>query len=253
MKRKSPHSASQDEIRKFRRGMFATKLRRIEPKKPLKNRHNWLEPGNSKTGKCGVIYKSMHVWNLPPYVTCPCSTEWCLHNCYNADNRRNKFPLDMWAENWWMSINNAAALRSSILKQLHQSDTPCAVRVHSSGDFFSKDYTCLWIDIAISAPDTMFWAYTRSWADSKLYPYLRDLGRLKNFQLFASYDSTMDITTLPQWRASLVFSGIEKATEYIQQHEHVILCPEQNGMADNCASCGICIKENYLNIAFLFH
>lgn len=35
------------------------------------------------------------------------------------------------------------------------------VRVHDSGDFFSDDYTCAWLDIMRARPNVQFYAYTK--------------------------------------------------------------------------------------------
>jgi hypothetical protein len=36
------------------------------------------------------------------------------------------------------------------------------VRIHVSGDFFSEEYLCAWIDVALARPDIQFYAYTKS-------------------------------------------------------------------------------------------
>jgi hypothetical protein len=36
------------------------------------------------------------------------------------------------------------------------------VRIHVSGDFFSEEYLCAWIDVATARPDIQFYAYTKS-------------------------------------------------------------------------------------------
>jgi hypothetical protein len=36
-----------------------------------------------------------------------------------------------------------------------------AVRIHDAGDFFSRDYLQLWLDIAKEIPDVLFYAYTK--------------------------------------------------------------------------------------------
>jgi hypothetical protein len=36
------------------------------------------------------------------------------------------------------------------------------IRIHVSGDFFSEEYLCAWIDVATARPDIQFYAYTKS-------------------------------------------------------------------------------------------
>jgi hypothetical protein len=40
--------------------------------------------------------------------------------------------------------------------------TAQVVRVHVSGDFYSEEYLCAWIDVARTRPDIQFYAYTKS-------------------------------------------------------------------------------------------
>lgn len=51
-------------------------------------------------------------------------------------------PLDLWAAVWLYKGGKA-------------------VRIHDSGDFFSKEYALEWIDIAYEFPDILFYAYTK--------------------------------------------------------------------------------------------
>ena len=123
-----------------------------------------MENGNTKTGECGKVYDKIFVWNLPPVITCPGLSEWCKFNCYNADNRYDKFPIDKWCENLWWVLNKKEVLSNKIQLQLDEYRLQkVAVRIHSSGDFFSKEYIEFWKKIIERNPWVDFWAYTRSW------------------------------------------------------------------------------------------
>lgn len=235
------------------RSGYLCDLRGLKPAAPTSPTDIKLSLGNTKTGQNGDLYKTTLVWNLPSLVTCPGASEWCLRHCYNADNRIEKFPIDRWVENWWMSIFDKSTLYESISEQLKLSEKPCAVRIHSSGDFYSSEYIEFWYQIALDNQNVKFWAYTRSWNDETMSEAMSGLRRLENFQLFASYDSTMDKERLPKWRKSLVVYSEEEAKDFIETNSNSVICPEQIGKVSNCASCGICINNSSVNVIFLFH
>lgn len=90
----------------------------IEPMK--KTEPNRLEKGNSKTGNSGELFDRIFVWNLSPVVTCPGASDWCKHNCYNADDRYEKFPINKWCENLWWVLNDKKTLSKRISIQLEE-------------------------------------------------------------------------------------------------------------------------------------
>lgn len=229
-------------------------LKRLEKTIPLDQydkRLTGLSRGNSKLGQYGKFYNSIFVWNLPSVSTCPGASEWCMHNCYNADPRKDKFPIKEWQANWWWSINNKTELKIIINDQLKLAKRPCAVRLHSSGDFFSIDYINFWYDIVKMNTDISFWAYTRSWNVRILLSALNELRSLINFQLFASWDESMNTNLLPNWRKSLVIGNLSKLKELDINKDYA--CPEQFGKKPNCASCGFCIKDSVKNVIYTLH
>lgn len=232
---------------------FLLKLRMVKPAHPQCFSDICLSPGNSKLGKTGKFYKSVFVWNLPSVVTCPGASSWCLTHCYNADAREAKFPVEEWLKNWWMTLNRPEILKDTIAQQIVDAEKPCAIRIHSSGDFYSKAYINFWIDIISSVDDTFFWAYTRSWADTDLFPVLDKLRSIKNMELFASWDSTMKDYPPTEWRRSYVYIDISSAQEHRIRDSRAFICPEQEGTIQDCASCGFCMRKLNKDILFYFH
>lgn len=112
----------------------------------------------------GVVYE----YNLPTGHSCPGALE-CLvtvnretgkatndsiaYRCYAAPAER--FPGVR--ESRWNNFENA---RAGILTQLPAPAV--AVRIHSSGDFFSQKYFDMWIEFCKHYPQVDFWAYTKS-------------------------------------------------------------------------------------------
>ena len=226
------------------------RLTAIEPQN--KTAPNGLEQGNSKTGNGGKLFSKVFVWNLPPVITCPGISEWCKCHCYNADDRYDKFPLNKWCENLWWILNKSDALKEKINSQLLECQaSKTAVRIHSSGDFFSKEYIIFWGDIIRRNPDVYFWSYTRSWAVEELVEDIRKLNEIDNINLILSWDETMK-QPLEGFAKSIVYSSNDEIGDAIKKKDGLV-CPEQYNMVPSCADCGICINILSGNIYFVLH
>lgn len=233
-----------DSIKTWRQG-FLEAMRYLQPNGSL-DKKPFVEEGNSKIGKRNKDFSKVYVWNLPPVATCPSSSKWCTQHCYNADDRHNIFPIDKWAQNWFLVLNHIESVKSCILKKLNESNEKIAFRIHSSGDFFSKEYIKMWAEIIEYSEHVSFWAYTRSWADSKLLNELEGLRTLKNLQLFASWDNTM--RDPPKgWRKSIVYELNDDLVD------NGLVCPEQSGKLSDCITCKYCIKNGKNDVYFILH
>lgn len=234
-----------------------SRMSELSPLQPDIDQAPCLEPGNSKTGLSGKFYEKVLIWNLPAVSTCPGASSYCLSVCYNADTRQEVFPVEQWRVNLWWTLNRPRELQAQILRQLSAISSPAAVRIHSSGDFFSLEYINFWSHIISSSPHISFWAYTRSWASSELRSAIEALRALSNIQLFASWDSSM--AQPPKgWRISYVQeqsgpSSPTLPTELSAPAPRLFYCPEQNGQVPNCASCGFCMRRGKRGVLFDLH
>lgn len=211
-----------------------------------------LENGNGKTGNSGKLFDKIFVWNLPPVITCPGISDWCKCNCYNADDRHEKFPISKWCDNLWWALNDKKALKERFFSQLEGCKTKkTAVRIHSSGDFFSKEYIAFWKDIIRLSPDVYFWAYTRSWAVDELVEDIKELDKLSNVKLILSWDETMP-RPLDGFAKSIVYSSNDEISIALKRSDGTV-CPEQYNLVPSCADCGICINKLLGNIYFVLH
>lgn len=206
----------------------------------------YLEHGNRKIGRRSKYYDAMFAWNLPPVATCPGATQWCMMHCYNADSRKDVFPIDAWCRNWGAFINDSNKLKQEIVDEIGKTEGKVAVRIHSSGDFFSSEYINFWIDIIHLLPNADFWAYTRSWTIDSLLPDLEKLHEIDNIELFASWDENMG-NPPKNWRRSIVISTQSE----IQSNG--IICPEQTGAVPNCASCRYCMNKGKGDVFFILY
>lgn len=226
-------------------------LQFLSPCRPNASETIAFGPGNRKTGTTGSIYRTILLWNLPAIATCPGASGWCRRHCYNADTRSDVFPHHLWAHNWWQAVQRPRVLFSALAAQLKRRPRPIGVRLHSSGDFFSKDYIRLWSRFARAHPDVFFWSYTRSWKIPELIPDLERLRALANFTLFASWDSSMPPPP-NGWRRSLVFDTVDELSNFTPDNPSAKICPEQFNLTQ-CASCSICSNPDDTDVLFLLH
>jgi hypothetical protein len=226
-------------------------MRFLRSSKPASPTPAGLAPGNKKTGISGTVYRSMFIWNLPSVACCPGASEWCLAHCYTADDREDVFTVQDWCDNWYWVEEFPQILATVVLSQLKAATGPVAVRLHSSGDFYSTSYIEFWRGIASSSPETRFWAYTRTWCIDELRPSLEDLRQLPNVQLFASWDDTMP-SPPSDWRSSLVISN-EAELQQTLQKTSAFGCPEQFEGGPACASCGLCVGPDPRGVIFVLH
>jgi hypothetical protein len=239
-KRTAPSDVLLDWREEYLKSIKSLKFNKTFENAPL------LEIGNSKIGQWSEYYDKVFVWNLPVVLTCPGASQWCLRHCYNADKRHEKFPIDSWHKNLQFFLEDKKALAIELLKILTQENGRVAVRIHSSGDFFSNEYINFWKDLINKTPDVNYWAYTRSWVKPALSESLNELKKSPNLQLFASWDNTMPQAP-PNWRKSIVYSLKEPISN------NGIICPEQSGKSPNCATCNYCIKKNKGDVYFILH
>lgn len=207
-----------------------------------------FEPGNKKTGSAGGNYENVMVWNTPALSTCPGASAWCKSVCYNGDDRPDVLLEDQWQSNLKGFESDSNQLSESLQAAIDDSEHPLAIRIHSSGDFFSKEYIEFWNSLISNNPSVTFWGYTRSWTIPELEESLNTLRSNENLQLFASWDATMPEP--PQgWRISYV-----NDPEYPAEiPENVTRCPEEFIDGMNCAKCGFCLRKIGRGVLFNVH
>jgi Gene product 88 len=123
--------------------------------------------------------RKVYTFSLPAGYTCPgadkCLTKFDRSSGKIVDGSRQEFrcfAASMEAVFTGFRDNNSRNLellkaagnrentRDLILASLPEKAQ--IVRIHVSGDFFSEEYLCAWIDVANARPDVQFYAYTKS-------------------------------------------------------------------------------------------
>lgn len=117
-----------------------------------------------KSTRAGWLVKQ---FSLPAGITCPGAGA-CRAGCYAATGRY-LFPAVTRA----LAVALAASRLPDFTDRMSDAVTRAerqaarrgdrlAVRIHSSGDFYSADYARAWATVARRHPDVLFYAYTKS-------------------------------------------------------------------------------------------
>ena len=111
-----------------------------------------------------VVYE----FNLPTGFTCPFALE-CLvkvdRHTGKFDNKSNAYKCYAASAERFPGVrkhrwDNFEFVRNGGVVEVPNKAK--AVRIHSSGDFFSQEYFDMWLDVCRNNPDVEFWAYTKS-------------------------------------------------------------------------------------------
>ena len=173
--------------------------------------------------------RKIYSFSVPAGITCP-GASICLGKVVVVDGKR-KFvrgpntEKDCWAAREELAFTNLFvrnhanydALRGKkfdeILPILRRSLPHDAgiVRVHVSGDFFSRDYLAAWIALSRENPDRLFYAYTKS------LKFLTEFADTlpENFRVTLSAGGRYDnlIPGLPQFPVAVIVNHPSEAKE----------------------------------------
>jgi hypothetical protein len=128
---------------------------------------DWLLRQNSELRREGIFNWSLPAWagRLPDgrtYNTCP-SASACAPLCY-ARSGTYRFPgvLAAHERNLVMILDDLPGWERRMAEELtHRRYRDRHVRIHDSGDFFSREYLQAWLRIIRATPATVFYAYTK--------------------------------------------------------------------------------------------
>ena len=143
-----------------------------------------LSKGNTKLG-------TIWSWNIPAKLTCPGKSAVCEAICY-ASRRRYKNANVVESHRRNEQLRHGPTWVDDLVAEIAKSRVK-VLRIHAAGDFDTVDYVVNWLQIVNRCPDTTFYAYTRSWTQAELKPWLVELGACDNFELWFSWDSSMEV------------------------------------------------------------
>jgi hypothetical protein len=121
---------------------------------------------NSKLKKDGI-----YGFDIPAYksstglITCPMAKD-CIANCYA---RQGTYQFSIVKAKY--ERNLAASLTDDFVLDMITDiieSKAAIIRIHSSGDFYNREYISKWLTIMESLPHVQFYAYTKSF---KMFSY----------------------------------------------------------------------------------
>ena len=154
-------------------------------------------------------------------VTCPFAGE-CKKYCYNKKfYKLYKAVRPKRVDNFQKS--QQARFSLEMLIEIIESQAT-HIRIHSDGDFYTREYLEKWIDLASALPHVVFYAYTKS------HPLINGLDiTLENFILIKSYGGTRDDLIKPDDRHAKVFNTAEEVpSDYIIANDDDLLAIGEN-------------------------
>lgn len=192
-------------------------------------------------------------WSLPSRVTCPYATEMCKKKCFSKKNEAFESVLRSRHNNWEESkketfIANTIELIEQYLQRAKNKEKLIIVRIHVSGDFYSKEYLNKWIAITNhfkNRENIMFQSYTKS------VKYLKDLD-LKDINIHFVYsifpDTNPEDILLAKTLDLPTFSALSKTEVEKAREQGTYVCPKSRD-----GSCKECYKNHHKEIVVSYH
>lgn len=175
---------------------------------------------NSKMKKASL---KTYNFDIPAIKCCPFAKD-CKSYCYATKGFYQMPSVKRKFENNFLETKKDTFinLMNSEIDLLRSKNKIDALRIHSSGDFYSKNYLNQWINIIKNNPYIVFYAYTKS------VPYFIGLELPENFKVIFSKGGTHDhlIDEMNLRNVSLVDSYDDRLTS--DQDDSMIVFSNEN-------------------------
>jgi hypothetical protein len=179
--------------------------------------------------------KGIPVFNLRAIETCPYRTFLCEASCYargsffNHPRSRRLYQRNLIASRCGCfkdrMIYVILNLMNYVMLTRHKT-----IRLHSSGDFYSRSYFQKWVNIANTFPDISFFAYTRNYTiDFNLCP--------DNLIMYYSRDVTTKKINLTAKRYSYMLPEHKDTVKvkHLTKYKQGVVCKSER--CDLCKHC----------------
>ena len=197
--------------------------------KEYKKRTGFLKNANKKLGK------NIYAFDLPAVVSCP-NSDICFKSCYaNKGSYIWKSAKNSNTFNFAIALNDLKYLQKELIKEIIKKKIK-VIRIHSSGDFFSKEYFLMWCNIAKHFEDLNIFTYSKA-------PQIKNLKIPSNLNIIDSF-ITIDNTNYLNYGT---YENISKMRSQIKG----IICPVTIGKKIDCSACKYCITKN--KVLFVQH
>ena len=197
--------------------------------KSYKKRTGFLKNSNSKLGK------NIYAFDLPAVVSCPDYKE-CFKTCYankgtyiwKAAKQSNTF-------NYAIALHDIKYLQNELINEIIKKKIK-NIRIHSSGDFFSKKYFLMWVNIANRFQELNIFTYSKA-------PQIKNFTLPNNFNIINSF---IDYNV-----KKILNYGTYESLKPIAKSIKGLICPITKGQATNnqklkdltCSICKYCITK----------
>jgi hypothetical protein len=208
-----------------------------------------LTQGNTKVGA------SIHLWSIPAIGTCPGSSALCRSVCY-ADAGRFQTQHVKERLDWCYKQSLRKDFVERMVAEIKRKGV-LVLRIHASGDLYSKEYAEKWLEVMKQLPRVRFYLYSRSWRVPEIVPVLEQMASLGCCRVWYSLDRETDIpATVPKGvRLAYMQVDVDEEPELydllfvvrrLKRHAQRIglplLCDHQADKRDNCGDCGKCFR-----------
>lgn len=159
---------------------------------------------------------------------------------------------------------NLQLLKQGAMLSLASMPANALLRIHVSGDFFSRQYIEQWVRELAARPDITAWAYTRSWRVAKLAKLLHQLAALPNMTLLLSADRESGLPGKVWCECRVAWMAINDTDQppapvhvafRVKHHRPMatlkrmngLVCPKESGAPGaehvTCSSCKWCYRS----------
>ncbi len=148
--------------------------------------------------------------------TCPSALQ-CISDCYAQQGAYRWTPVkNAYAKRYEVTKSNAFI--EEMHKAIDSKRTLSHVRIHDSGDFYSREYLNKWIDIMYNNPHITFYAYTKEVELFKAYEAILPDNFIYIFSFGGKHDALID---KENDRHAMVFESLDDMpNRYINASEN---------------------------------
>ena len=158
----------------------------------------WINPllinGNAKIGKTVYHFSTLPgkkeykaTWDGKEYRVYGTCADDCA-GCYGmTGNYRYQSTIDSLAVKTVLARDNLEFVRAAIMAQI-KADGIETIRIHATGDFFSRDYLGMWVDVIKENPAVTFWTYTKEYSAQAAFDSLDNANIVKSNVLDIGYN-----------------------------------------------------------------
>lgn len=192
-------------------------------------------------------------WSLPSRSTCPYATEMCKAKCFAKKNETFESVRRSRNNNLEESKKDAFVPNVIELIEKYLAKKKCQgkliiVRIHTSGDFYSREYLLKWVAIANyfkGRSEIMFQSYTKS------VKFLKGLD-LKDINIHFVYsiwkDTNKDDIALARQLELPTFTALSRKEVEEARERGIYVCPKSSD-----GLCKECYKCNHKEIVVSYH